>query len=100
MLGLKSDSLEYGYIEANQRRDLDRALRGYEERFLSKETSPLSLRAMAIIATLRNDYEEALVLYKSYLQTIQEKSEIKKITNEVNRLEELLQGRESLRRLA
>jgi len=100
LLGLKPNSVEYGYIEANQGRDLDWALRGYEERFLSKEASPSSLKAMAIIATLRKDYEEALVLYKSYLQTIQEKSEIKKITSEVDRLEELLQGRESLRTLA
>jgi len=100
LLGLRPDSKEYGYIEANQRQNLDRVLRGYEEKFLTKDTSPLSLRAMAIIATLRMDYEEALVLYKSYLQTMQEKREIKKITREVDRLEELLQGREPLRRLA
>ncbi|MGB7031204.1 MAG: tetratricopeptide repeat protein, partial [Syntrophobacteria bacterium] len=100
LLGLKPNSVEYGYIEARQSQDLDPTLRGYEQRFLAKDTSPLSLRAMAIIATLRKDYEEALVLYKGYLQTIQEKSEIKKITSEVDRLEELLQGRESLRTLA
>jgi hypothetical protein len=52
---------------------------------------------MAKIATLRKDYEKALALYKRYLQTIQAKGEIKKITSEVDRLEELLQGRESLR---
>jgi tetratricopeptide (TPR) repeat protein len=100
LLGLKPDSLEYNYIETRQRQDLDWVLRGYEERFLAADTSPFSLRAMAIIATLRNDYEEALVLYKSYLQTIQEKREIKKITREVDRLQELLQGRESLRTVA
>jgi len=100
LLGLKPNSVGYGYIEARQSQDLDRTLRGYEQRFLAKDTSPLSLRAMAIIATLRKEYEEALVLYKGYLQTIQEKSEIKKITSEVDRLEELLQGRESLRTLA
>ena len=100
MLRLKTSSVEYGYIEASQSQGLERTLRGYEERFLSSDTSPLSLKAMAIIATLRKDYEEALVLYKSYLQTIQEKSEIRKITSEVERLEELLQGRESLRTLA
>jgi hypothetical protein len=55
---------------------------------------------MAIIATLGKDYEKALALYKRYLQTRQEKSEIKKITREVDRLEELLRGRESLRTLA
>jgi hypothetical protein len=55
---------------------------------------------MAIISTLRKDYEEALALYKSYLQTRKEKSEIKKITREVDRLEELLQGREPLRTFA
>jgi tetratricopeptide (TPR) repeat protein len=97
LLGLKPNSVEYGYIEASQSQDLDRTLRGYQERFLSNDTSPLSLKAMAIIATLRKDYEEALALYKRYLQTIQAKGEIKKITSEVDRLEELLQGRESLR---
>ena len=97
LLGLKPSSVEYGYIEASQSQDLERTLRGYEERFLSSDTSPLSFKAMAIIATLRKDYEEALALYERYLQTIQAKSEIKKITSEVDRLEELRQGRESLR---
>jgi tetratricopeptide (TPR) repeat protein len=97
LLGLKPSSVEYGYIEASQSQDLERTLRGYEERFLSSDTSPLSLKAMAIITTLRKDYEKALALYKSYLQTIQEKREVEKITREVNRLEELVQGRESLR---
>ncbi|NIR17227.1 MAG: tetratricopeptide repeat protein [Desulfobacterales bacterium] len=97
LLGLKPRSVEYGYIEARQSQGLERTLQGYEERFLSSDTSPLSLKAMAIIATLRKDYEKALALYKSYLQTIEEKSEIKKITREVNRLEELVQGKESLR---
>jgi len=100
LLGLKPNSVEYGYIEASQSQDLERTLRGYEERFLSSDTSPPSLKAMAIIATLRKDYEEALALYKSYLQTIQGTREIKKITREVNRLEELVQGRESLRTFA
>jgi tetratricopeptide (TPR) repeat protein len=100
LLGLKPSSVEYGYIEASQSQDLERTLRGYEERFLSSDTSPPSLKAMAIIATLGKDYEKALALYKRYLQTRQEKSEIKKITREVDRLEELLRGRESLRTLA
>jgi tetratricopeptide (TPR) repeat protein len=97
LLGLKPSSVEYGYIEASQSQDLKRTLRGYEERFLSSDTSPRSLKAMAIITTLRKDYEKALALYKSYLQTIQAKREVEKITREVNRLEELVQGRESLR---
>jgi tetratricopeptide (TPR) repeat protein len=100
LLGLKPSSVEYGYIEASQSQGLERTLRGYEERFLSSDTSPLSLKTMAIISTLRKDYEEALALYKSYLQTRKEKSEIKKITREVDRLEELLQGREPLRTFA
>jgi tetratricopeptide (TPR) repeat protein len=100
LLGLKPNSVEFGYIEAHQSQDLDRTLRAYEEKFLANDTSPQSLRAMAIIATLRKDYKEALVLYESYLQSIQEKRLIKKITSEVDRLEELLQGRESLRTFA
>ena len=100
LLGLKPSSVEYGYIEASLSQDLELTLGGYEERFLSDNTSPRSLKTMAIIATLRKDYEEALALYKSYLQTIERKREIKKITREVDRLEELLQGRESLRTFA
>jgi tetratricopeptide (TPR) repeat protein len=100
LLGLNPNSEEYGYIEARQSQNLERILRGYEEKFLSSDTSPPSLKAMAIIATLRKDYEKALALYKSYLQTIQEKSEVQKISKEVNRLEELIQGRESLRTFA
>ena len=100
LLGLKPSSVEYGYIEASLSQDLELTLGGYEERFLSDDTSPRSLKTMAIIATLRKDYEEALALYKSYLQTIERKREIKKITREVDRLEELLQGRESLRTFA
>ena len=97
LLSLKPSSVEYAYIEACQSQDLELTLGGYEERFLADDTSPRSLKAMAIIATLRKDYEEALALYKSYLQTIERKREIKKITREMDRLEELLQGRESLR---
>ena len=100
LLGLKPDSMEYSYLNADQGQELDRTLRVYEERFLSNDTSPFSLKAMAIIATLRKDYEKALTLYKSYLQTTQEEGEITRITNEVDRLEELLQGKEPLRRLA
>jgi tetratricopeptide (TPR) repeat protein len=100
LLGLKPSSVEYGYIEKHQSQDLERTLRGYEEKFLFDDSSPPSLKAMAIIATLRKNYEEALALYKSYLQTIEKKREIKKITREVDRLEELLQGRESLRTFA
>ena len=100
LLGLKPSSVEYGYIKARQSQNLERTLQGYEERFLSSDTSPLSLKAMAILATLRKDYEKALTLYKRYLQNIQEKREVKKITREVNRLEELVQGRESLRTFA
>lgn len=100
LLGMKTTSVDYGYIEARQSQDLEQTLRGYEERFLSSNTSPRSLKAKAIIATLRKDYEKALALYKSYLQTIQEKSEVKKITSEVKRLKELVQGRESLQTFA
>jgi tetratricopeptide (TPR) repeat protein len=97
LLGLKPSSVEYGYIVKNKSQDLERIMRGYTERFLYNFTSPRSLKAKAIIATLRKDYEKALILYERYLQTIEQETEIKKITREVNRLEELVQGRESLR---
>jgi hypothetical protein len=53
---------------------------------------------MAIIATLTEDYEEAVEQYNSYLLTLTGESEKASITNEVRRLEEVIQGKEPLRR--
>ncbi len=95
LLGLMPSSMEYTYLRANQRRGLAHMLRGYEEKFLSGD--PSHLKTMAIIATLRGDYEKAIEQYKRHLQTITRKSEERMITNEIRRLEGVLQGKEPWR---
>jgi len=95
LLGLKPSSMEYTYLRANQRQDLPQMLRDYEEKFLSGD--PSHLKTMAIIATLREDYQKAIEQYKKYLQTITRKSEERMITNEIRRLEGVLQGKEPWR---
>ena len=95
LLGLKPSSMEYTYLRANQRQDLPQMLRDYEEKFLSGD--PSHLKTMALIATLREDYQKAIEQYKRYLQTITRKSEQRMITNEIRRLEGVLQGKEPWR---
>jgi tetratricopeptide (TPR) repeat protein len=98
LLSLKPSSMEYGYLRANQSQDLEGTLHTYKKKFLFSDTSPYSLKAMAIIATLTEDYEEAVEQYNSYLLTLTGESEKASITNEVRRLEEVIQGKEPLRR--
>ena len=95
LLGLKPSSMEYTYLRANQGQDLPQMLRDYEEKFLSGD--PSHLKTMAIIATLRGDYQKAIEQYKRHLQTITRKSEERMITNEIRRLEGVLQGKEPWR---
>ena len=95
LLGLKPSSIEYTYLRANQGQDLPQMLRDYEEKFLSGH--PSHLKTMAIIATLRGDYQKAIEQYKRHLQTITRKSEERMITKEIRRLEGVLQGKEPWR---
>jgi tetratricopeptide (TPR) repeat protein len=90
LLGLKPTSMEYRYLRATQGKDLPQLLRDYEEKFLSGH--PSHLKTKAIIATLRGDYQGAIEQYKIYLQNITGKSEERIITNEIHRLEGILQG--------
>jgi hypothetical protein len=87
--------MEYRYLRANQRQDLPQMLGDYEEKFLSGD--PSHLKKMAIISTLRGDYQKAIEQYKSHLQTITGKREQRRITNEIRRLEGMLQGKEPWR---
>jgi hypothetical protein len=54
------------------------------------------VRTRAIIATLREDYPEAIRLYEKHLGSLTDKKEKQKITQEVLRLEGVLQGKEPL----
>jgi hypothetical protein len=90
--------MEYAFLKASQKQDLRQTLYAYEEKFLSSNPSVLSsLREIAIIASLREDYQQAIEQYKMHLQTITRKSEKRRITNEIRRLEGVLQGKEPLR---
>jgi tetratricopeptide (TPR) repeat protein len=95
LLGLKPTSMEYVYLRANQGRDLPQVLQDYEEKFISGD--PSHLKPMAVLATLRGNYQTAIAQYQRYLKTITEKSEERIITNEIHRLEGILQGEEPWR---
>jgi tetratricopeptide (TPR) repeat protein len=98
LLRLHPSSMEYAFLKASQKQDLRQTLYAYEEKFLSSNPSVLSsLREIAIIASLREDYQQAIEQYKMHLQTITRKSEKRRITNEIRRLEGVLQGKEPLR---
>jgi tetratricopeptide (TPR) repeat protein len=97
LLGLAPSSMEYGFLKANQNQDFRQTLRVYEKKFLVGDSSPYSLRAMAIIASLREDYQEAIERYKRYLETLNKQREKQRITNEILRLEGISQGKEPLR---
>jgi tetratricopeptide (TPR) repeat protein len=97
LLKLHPSSMEYAFLEASQKQDLRETLYAYEEKFLSSDPSALSSKEMAIIASLREDYQQAIERYKRYLQTITRKSEKQRVTNEIRRLEGVLEGKEPLR---
>jgi tetratricopeptide (TPR) repeat protein len=97
LLGLHPRSAEYAFLRENQSQDLRRLLYAYEDEFLFRDNSPLSLKKKAIVATLREDYGKAIERYQNYLGTLESKREKKRITNEILRLEKKLQGKEPLR---
>jgi tetratricopeptide (TPR) repeat protein len=97
LLRLHPSSMEYAFLKENQNQDLRQTLYVYEEKFLSSDPSAPSSRAKAILASLREDYEQAIERYRRHLQTITRKSEKQRITNEIRRLEAVLEGKEPLR---
>lgn len=97
LLRLHPSSMEYAFLKASQDQDLRQTLSAYEEKFLSSDSSALSSKKMAIIASLREDYQQAIERYKRYLQTIEKKGEKRRITNEIRRLEGVLEGKGPLR---
>jgi tetratricopeptide (TPR) repeat protein len=97
LLRLHPSSMEYAFLKESQDQDLRQTLCAYEEKFLSSDPSALSSREMAILASLREDYQQAIERYKRHLQTITRNSEKQRITNEIRRLEGVLEGKEPLR---
>jgi len=97
LLGLHPRSTEYAFLRANQNQDLRQLLYAYEDDFLCRDDSPLLLKKKAIVASLREEYREAIERYQNYLQTLESKKVKKRITKEMLRLEKKLQGKEPLR---
>ena len=96
LFGLRPDSKEFSFLKANQDEDFIQTLRIYEAKFLPGNPSPPSERTRAIIATLREDYPEAIRWYEKQLGNLTNKNEIEKVTQEVLRLQGVLQGKEPL----
>jgi tetratricopeptide (TPR) repeat protein len=97
MLGVGPDSEEFSFLQAHMEQSLDRTMLGYAEKFLGGNPSPGSARALAAIATLREDYHTAIQWYERYLGVLKQKKEKQRIKKEVRRLESILQGKGPLR---
>jgi tetratricopeptide (TPR) repeat protein len=96
MFGLRPDSEEFAFLKDNEKQDLLRTLNGYEERFLVENYSPGSLKTRALMATMREDYSEAIRLYEKHLENLKDQKEVQRIKKEVLRLEGVLHGKEPL----
>jgi tetratricopeptide (TPR) repeat protein len=94
--GLRPDSEEFAFLKSNEKQDLLKTLNGYEEKFLVEDYSPGSLKARALIATMKEDYPKAIRLYEKHLENLTDQREIQRIKREVLRLEEVLHGKEPL----
>lgn len=97
LLRLNPNSSNFAYLKANMNRDLSQTLNGYAKRFLSGDGSSDTLEALAIIATLREDFGTAIRQYEAYLETLNNQSKKQRVAKEVLRLERLLSGEETLR---
>jgi tetratricopeptide (TPR) repeat protein len=100
LLGVKPGSEEFSFLQANMEENLDRTMEGYEERFLGGNPSPGSVRALAFIATLREEYRDAIKWYERYLKNLDDPREKQRITKEILRLRSILQGKGPLRAAA
>lgn len=96
LLGIKPDSKEFSFLQDNLHEDFHQTLTIYREKFLPGNPSPGSFRARAVIATLREDYPEAIRSYEKDLENLTDQQEIQRVRREVARLEGVLQGKEPL----
>jgi tetratricopeptide (TPR) repeat protein len=97
VLGVRPDSEEFSFLQANMGQGLDRMLPGYAEKFLGGNPSPGSARGLAAIATLGEDYRDAIKWYERYVASLDDQEEIQRIRKEVLRLNSILQGKGPLR---
>ena len=97
LLRLRPDSKGFAYLKARKDQDLSQTLGGYAEIFLTGDTSSESLKTMAIIATLEQDFETAIARYQRYLEVSNSQSQKKRAAKEILRLERLISGEVMLR---
>jgi tetratricopeptide (TPR) repeat protein len=97
LLGVKPGSQEFSFLQANMEENLDRTMEGYADKFFNGTPSPGAERVLALIATLREDYSEALKWYEHYAENLEDLKEKQRITKEVLRLRSILQDKGPLR---
>ena len=97
VLAVGPDSEEFAFLQANMDLGLDRAMQGYAKKFLGGNPSPGSARALAAIATLRENCRDAIKWYERYVASIEDPKEIERIKREVLRLNSIRQGKGPLR---
>ena len=97
LFGVKAGSEESSFLQANREHNLDRILQGYADKFLGGTLSPGAERVMALIATLQEEYGEALEWYERYAKNLEDLKEKQRITKEVLRLRSILQDKGPLR---
>ena len=93
LLDLRPDSTEFSFIKANGDQNLNAALRGYLQMFVSGDPSPPAERIRAIVAVLREDYPEAIEHFNRYLESVTDEGERGRVKKELYRLEALSDGR-------
>jgi tetratricopeptide (TPR) repeat protein len=97
VLAIRPNSEEYSFLQANIEHGLDKTVQGFAEKFLGGNPSPGSARTLAGIASLREDYQEAIKWYETYLHSLSERQEKQRIRKEILRLKSILQGKGPLR---
>ncbi len=96
ILGLRPDSAEFIFLEANLTQDLRVTLNKYKDQFIIEDGSCASQSALAIIATIMGDFHEAIERHSRCLKKLTDKRAKQRIIEEVNRLEAVLQDKETL----
>jgi tetratricopeptide (TPR) repeat protein len=97
VLGVRPESEEFSFLRVNMEQGLERTMMAYAKKFLSGNPAPESARALAAIATLREDYRDAIKWYEDYLASLEDQKELQGIRKEVRRLNAILQGKGPLR---
>jgi len=96
ILGLRPDSAEYMFLEANLTQDLRVTLDKYKDQFIIEDGSCASQSSLAIIATIMGEFHEAIERHNRCLKKLTDKRAKQRIIEEVNRLEAVLQDKETL----